>query len=212
MIAPAPLQGIVFDLDGTLYSNEPFSASLQAAAVDYIAALKGIGTSEAAQLMAATRQRLYLEQKREQPLSVVCTELDGTIELLHRHFQETLQPEAFLQRDDRVITLLQLLAQKYSLYIYTNNNRVLTTRIIRQLGLEALFCRIITIDESWRGKPDLQMLLNFFDQTGLIPGQTLFVGDRYDIDLRLPEQLGCPVLLCQSVEQLLTLEQMLLRL
>jgi len=41
------------------------------------------------------------------------------------------------------------------------------------------------------------------------PAEALFVGDRYDVDLRLPEQRGCPVYLSRSVEQLLRLEELL---
>jgi putative hydrolase of the HAD superfamily len=211
MIDPARIRGIVFDLDGTLYVNEPFAASIQEAAVAYIGALKGIDTSEAAQLAASTRQQLCKKRGADQTLSAVCTELGGTIEQLHLHFQKTLQPEAFLVRDERVIALLQKLAQRYSLYIYTNNNRLLTTRIIRQLGLDRMFSRLFTIDDSWRGKPDQQMLAGLLNQIALKPCEALFVGDRYDVDLRLPERFGCPVQLSQSIEQLLSLEQTLLQ-
>ena len=40
MIESARIRGIVFDLDGTLYVNEPFVAEIQNAAVGYIAILK----------------------------------------------------------------------------------------------------------------------------------------------------------------------------
>jgi putative hydrolase of the HAD superfamily len=211
MIDPAQIQGIVFDLDGTLYVNEPFAATIQSTACASIADLKRIDTSDAAQLMASTRQQLCRERGVDQTLSAVYIELGGTIEQLYRHFQEKLRPEAFLQRDDRVIALLQKLSQQYSLYIYTNNNRPLTQRIINHLGLDGLFKRLFTIDDSWQAKPDQQMLVRVLNQIALEPGQVLFVGDRFDVDLRLPEQYGCPVQLCQSVEQLLELESLLFR-
>ena len=53
---PAEIRGIVFDLDGTLYVNEPFAATIKAAAVAYIAALLGISTAHAAGIMVVTRQ------------------------------------------------------------------------------------------------------------------------------------------------------------
>ena len=37
----------------------------------------------------------------------------------------------------------------------------------------------------------------------------LFVGDRYDIDLRLPEQQGCPVLLTKTIDELMQLQTLL---
>ena len=211
MIESAGIRGVVFDLDGTLYVNESFVAEIQNAAVGYIAILKGIEISEAAQLMASTRQQLCKKLGTDQTLSAVCTELGGTVQQLHRHFQETLQPEAFLARDDRVVDLLQRLSQRYSLFIYTNNNRLLTERIVSLLGFDEMFSRIFTIDDSWQGKPDQQMLVRLLDQIALKPGEVLFVGDRYDVDLQLPEQLGCPVQLSQSVEQLLSLKKLLLQ-
>ena len=53
------------------------------------------------------------------------------------------------------------------------------------------------------------MMEQVLDRLGLAPAEALFVGDRYDVDLRLPEQRGCPIYLSQNVEQLLRLEELL---
>jgi putative hydrolase of the HAD superfamily len=210
---PAPtdteIRGIVFDLDGTLYVCDRFAAEIHDAAVAYFAGLKRIGREEAELLMATTRQRLTEESGIVQTISAVCVELGGSVKELHRHFERTLRPEAYLVRDGRVIRLLERLAERFPLYIYTNNNRVLTTRIMDYLGLDGLFRGIFTIDDSWRGKPDEGMVKRVLEEVGLAPGETLFVGDRYDVDLRLPERLGCPVYLSQNLEQLLRLEDLL---
>lgn len=208
-LASAEIRGIVFDLDGTLYVNDRFAAEIQNAAASYIAGVTGLTRGEAGELMAATRQRLIEESGTVQTLSAVCAAVGGSVPDLHRHFERTLRPEACLVRDERVIRLLERLAGKYSLYIYTNNNRVLTTRIMDYLGLDGLVRGIFTIDDSWRGKPDEGMVKKVLEEVGLAPGETLFVGDRYDVDLRLPERLGCPVYLSQNLEQLLRLEELL---
>ena len=203
------IRGIVFDLDGTLYVCDRFAAEIHDAAVAYFAGLKRIDREEAELLMAVTRQRLTEESGIVQTISAVCRELGGSVQELHRHFERTLRPEAYLVRDGRVIRLLERLAGQFSLYIYTNNNRVLTTRIMDYLGLDGLVRGIFTIDDSWRGKPDEGMVKKVLEQVGFAPGETLFVGDRYDVDLRLPERLGCPVYLSQNLEQLLRLEDLL---
>lgn len=203
------IRGIVFDLDGTLYVCEPFADTIQDAAVSYISELLGIRQAQACQLMADTRARLSKESGTVQTLSAVCSELGGSIKDLHRHFELTLQPEAYLVRDERVIGLLKRLSERFSLHIYTNNNRPMATRIINQLGINGLFHKIFTIDDAWRAKPDEQALAGILAEAGLNPAETLFVGDRYDVDLRVPEQYGCPVYLSRSVEQLLRLEELL---
>ncbi len=203
------IRGIVFDLDGTLYVCDRFAAAIQDAAAAYIAGLKGISHAEAASLMAATRLRLTEESGTVQTLSAICAELGGGVQELHRFFESTLRPEAYLVRDERVIQLLGRLAERFSLYIYTNNNRALTTRITSYLGLKDIVRGIFTIDDTWCGKPDEGMVIRVLEKIGLAPNEVLFVGDRYDVDLRVPDQLGCPVYLSQSLDQLLRLENLL---
>ena len=203
------IRGIIFDLDGTLYVSPDFAATIQDAAAGYIARLRGITPDQAGQLMATTRSLLTEETGAIPTLSAVCTSLGGNVRDLHTFFEACLRPEAYLIRDERVIALLERLAQHMPLYLFTNNNRVLTTRIIDHLGLNGLFRHIYAIDDTWKGKPDEGMLDRILAEAGLMPSEALFVGDRYDVDLRLPEQRGCPVYLSQSIEQLLRLEEIL---
>lgn len=205
----ADIRGIIFDLDGTLYVCNAFADAIQDAGVAYIAGLRGIKQAQACQLMIEARARLTEENGSVQTLSAVCCALGGNIRDLHSHFIETLHPEDYLERDERVVRLMKRLSEHFQLHIYTNNNRNLATRIIRQLGLEGLFSSIFAIDDNWRGKPDEQALSVILAETGLAAGETLFVGDRYDVDLRVPEQFGCPVYLSRTIEQLLRLEDLL---
>lgn len=207
--ASGRIRGIVFDLDGTLYVSPLFSAEIQNAAARYIAGLIGGAPDAAHRLMAATRSAMVEDTGCIPTLSAVCTKLGGTVNDLHAYFAAHLRPEEYLVRDERVIALLDKLSGSVPLYLYTNNNRILTARIIARLGLEGRFRQIHTIDDTWRGKPDETMLTLVLEKAGLKPSQALFVGDRYDVDLRLPEQRGCPVYLSQSIEQLLRLEDIL---
>lgn len=207
--ALSAIRGIIFDLDGTLYVSDPFAATIQDAAAGYIASLTGNSYDEARSLMAAARSRLCELQGITPTLSAVCTELGGSIRELHAVFEAQLRPESYLIRDERVIALLERLSRRFELSLYTNNNRALAARIIGHLGLDGFFRHIFAIDDTWLAKPDEGMLEQVLDRLGLAPAEALFVGDRYDVDLRLPEQQGCPVYLSQSVEQLLRLEELL---
>jgi putative hydrolase of the HAD superfamily len=209
-LPPAPIiRAIVFDLDGTLYVSQPFAATIQEQTAVYMGVVKGISPDEAQLLMDATRARMTEESGTVQTLSAVCAALGGSVRDLHRWFEQRLRPEAYLVRDERVITLLGRLGERFNLSIYTNNNRALTIRILEYLGLDGMFSSIFAIDDTWQAKPDEGMLEQVLAATGRQPAEVLFVGDRYDVDLRLPEQKGCPVFLSQSVEQLLRLEELL---
>jgi HAD superfamily hydrolase (TIGR01549 family) len=206
---PNRIRGIIFDLDGTLYVAPDFADTIQNAACSYISSLKRIAADQACNILAAARNTLKGETGEVPTLSAICTRLGGNVQDLHAFFTEALKPEAYLVRDDRVVALLERIEQSIPLYLFTNNNRVLTTRIIHILGLNELFRHIYTIDDTWHGKPDEAMLDRILAEAGLTPSEALFVGDRYDVDLRLPEQRGCPVYLSQSIEQLLRLEELL---
>ncbi len=104
------------------------------------------------------------------------------------------------------MAMLQRLQEKYRLYIYTNNNLALATRIMRAIGVERLFTALFTIEDFWRAKPDRLALARFFAAIGAEPVECLFVGDRYDVDLRLPEEHGSMVFLTTTVTELLNLE------
>ena len=200
---------LVFYLDGTLYFDDRLGREITRTANRYIALLKGVDDRSAAELIRATRTRLQAEQGLEATLSQACTELGGDLRELHSFFNREIAPEPLLTRDERVVNLLEQLGRQFSLYIYTNNNRDLAARIMAALGVSHLFRRVFTIEESWRPKPDRQMLKELLNEIGREPSECLFVGDRYDIDLRLPEEVGARAWPVSGIEDLMALNTLL---
>jgi putative hydrolase of the HAD superfamily len=135
--------------------------------------------------------------------------LGGDIRELHRRFADEINPEPFLSPDERVVKLLKSLGSRFDLSIYTNNNRPLSARIMMLIGVAGLFRQVSTIEDSWRPKPDSKALEKVYRAIGRKPGECLFIGDRYDIDLRLPAEKGSAVFLATSVEELFPLEKLL---
>jgi len=203
------LKALVFDLDGTLYFCDQLGREIGRIAAVYIARLKGIETAAAAELLRETRQQLTRSQGFEASLSIACLDLGGSLEDLHVLFASEVKPEGVLQKDERVVACLAALGRRYALHIYTNNNRALSSRIMEIIGVDGMFDRVFTIEDSWRPKPDRQVLTELFAGIGLEPGETLFVGDRYDIDLLLPRQMGAQVHLVGRTEDLLALNRLL---
>jgi putative hydrolase of the HAD superfamily len=199
------LKALIFDLDGTLYVNRSLGREIMLSASRYIAALKMITAEEADFLIMETRMRLSELSSIDTPLSKACEELGGDLRELHRHFAEEISPELYLERDERVVELLKILGGRFELYIYTNNNRRLTASIMNILGITGLFRQVFTIEDYWLAKPDHRALREVLGQIGRKPEECVFVGDRYDIDLRLPAELGSTVFLVGSVEELFPL-------
>lgn len=203
------LKAILFDLDGTLYVNSALGRKIRQAACRYIAELKGVGTEEANLLLNEAKKRLSAVSGIDTPLSLACMDLGGDLRELHRRFAAEIAPEPYLSRDERVVELLKILAGRFELYIYTNNNRVLADRIMSLIGVAGLFREVFTIEDSWRPKPDREALAELLRRVDRRPEECLFVGDRYDVDLRLPADLGCTVFLVSSTEELFPLCKLL---
>jgi putative hydrolase of the HAD superfamily len=73
------------------------------------------------------------------------------------------------------------------------------------LGIGGFFSRVFTIEDSWTPKPDRRVLEQILGEIGQSAGDCLFVGDRYDIDLKIPEEMGAQVRLVGRIEELLAL-------
>jgi putative hydrolase of the HAD superfamily len=203
------LRALVFDLDGTLYVNNDLGHEIHLSACRYIAELKGTTVAEAGDLIRETKKRLSAANGIDSTLSHACMELGGDLKELHRRFADEIVPELFLSIDERVVRLLQSLGSKYELILYTNNNRPLSIRIMGAIGVAGLFRQILTIEDYWQPKPDREILDKIYMAIGREPDECLFIGDRYDVDLRLPAALGSTVFLAKSVEELLPLNKLI---
>lgn len=205
----AQIKAIVFDLDGTLYVSDPFEQAIYASVSRYAGELLGVSADAGGQQLRELRERLTAERGTVQTLAVAIVTMGGTVPEMHRRFALELEPNQFLQPDPHVKALVEGLGTRYTSWLLTNNNQTLTHKILACLNLEQSFKRVITINDSWRPKPDQDLLNQVLTELALPPEAVLFVGDRYDIDLRLPEKMGCPVLLTRTIEELMQLKKLL---
>ena len=203
------IKALIFDLDGTLYKNDDLGLEISRAACRYLADLKGIRTSEAETLIRQTKQELSRAGGCDSTLSHTILALGGDLRTLHSRFADEIHPGDFVGRDRRVVALLQALGEQFELYLYTNNNRQISAAIMERIGVNGLFRKIFTIEDSWRPKPDRDSLEAILNMIGRTPGECMFVGDRYDVDLRLPASMGSAVFLVPTMVELLSLAKIL---
>ena len=200
------IKAIVFDLDGTLYTSRELAQSIHRSACSYFAEKRGISGEEAERLIRETKRAITEQTGFESSLSDACKYLKGDLAALHRRFATEINPAPFLTPDQQVVSMLARLKEQYRLCIFTNNNRMLTDKILHTLDIHQFFDDIFSIEDLWRPKPDMTALDRVLRAINLQPEDTLFVGDRYDIDLRLPASIGCQVYLSRSIDELLALE------
>lgn len=195
------LKAIVFDLDGTLYQEERLGEQVNQSAIHYVADLEGVSPAEAERALEQTRAL----DPEGGTVSRAVVALGGTLKEMHRRFAADCTPEAFLRPDPRVQELLRALSTRYRLHLYTNNNRDLSSRIMDLIGVTGYMDRVFTIEDYWIPKPDRAIITDILSQIGCLPSETLFVGDRHEVDLAAPKSLGCAVLETRTTEELLRL-------
>jgi putative hydrolase of the HAD superfamily len=196
-------KSLVFDLDGTLYVNRNIARQIHQSAVLYIASLKNLDEAAAEALVETTQNKVSGQCGCRPTLTAACMELGADIAEFHRRLSEAVKPELFLNPNEQLARVLTDLGSKYRLYIYTNNNRPVSLRILKLLGIDGLFRRLFTIEDSWRPKPDQEALRKVFSAIDGTPEESIFIGDRYDVDLRLPAAAGAGVLLVENEAELL---------
>ncbi|MEZ4483403.1 MAG: HAD family hydrolase [Syntrophotaleaceae bacterium] len=203
------LRSVVFDLDGTLYVNQELSREIERVACELVALGRGLDTVQGCRLVRSTRAQMTEQSGNEPALSLVCAELGIALPEFHQALQDRVCPERYLENDATLRHLLGALAERYRLFIYTNNSYPLVQKILALLGVEHLFNHLYTIEFCWRPKPDSEALEQVLNHIGGPPESFLFVGDRQHIDLLPPAERGIATLLVQQVADLLQLHKLL---
>lgn len=206
---PGVIRSIVFDLDGTLYVCPPIAAEIERAAVDLVAATRGVNRAAGRDLLRLARRRLTEIRDEEPTLTQTCLDLGIELPEFHAALQKGVHPERYLDHDPVLVALLDSLSEHCDLYIYTNNNLALTHKILSLLGIQTLFRRIYTIEFAGAPKPDREAFFRVMEDIGGSPRSFLFVGDRQVVDLKIPATLGCATLLVREVADLLQVHKLL---
>ncbi|MFW9604766.1 MAG: HAD family hydrolase [Trichlorobacter sp.] len=210
MIQPDIIRALVFDLDGTLYVSSSFEEAVWKSVSRYTAELFGCSPDEAGDRLHTHRDELTAARGTVQTIAAAIESIGGSIQEMHHRFATDIEPTEHMEATPEVTALMDALKGHYTSWLLTNNNTTLTGKILEHLQLETAFHRVITVNETWRPKPNQDLLSDILAALALPPEQILFVGDRYDIDLRLPAAAGCQVHLTKTVEELLALGQQLL--
>ena len=208
---PQSLRTIIFDIDGTLYTSSAYVFEQVDVQVRHLAHIRGRPEDEVRKEILDYRRKWAAEHGgRKISLGNALTAFGIPIEESIRWRETLLAPEKYLKEDGRLAGVLASLSQKYRLICLTNNPVAAARRTLDVLGVSALLPDIIGLDSCHKSKPDPEMLRLAAERTGARPEECLSVGDRYDIDLALPLQMGMGAVLVRGVEEVYRLEEILL--
>jgi len=207
---PPKCAAVLFDMDSTLYTHPVYAQSQLDLPIERLAQLRGLTFSEMNEAVNRFRKDWANEHDGQGiSLGTVLLNFGIGIDETVRWREELYQPEQYLAKDSRLRSALEQLAARYVLAVVTNNPVSVAVRTLAVLGVEDLFSVIVGLDTCGVSKPHREPLMRAAALCGAVPENCVSVGDRYDIDIALPLELGMGGILVDGVEDVYTLPERL---
>ena len=208
---PRRCDAIIFDIDSTLYTNNEYARSQIDLPIEKLARQRGITVDEMGEEIASYRRDWARDHDGQQiSLGNVFKAFGVSVNEIVRWREELCRPECYLAEDRQLRSVLEQLGSRFALAVVTNNPASVALRTLRVLGVEDLFhpsTSIIGLDTCGVSKPHKEPLMRAVTLCGAMPESCVSVGDRYDIDIALPLELGMGGILVDGVEDVYKLPE-----
>lgn len=207
---PNELKAFIFDIDSTLYTSQAYAFEQVDCQVRQFAKDRGITADEARRMVADYRKKFAAEHNGSKvSLGNTLLAFGVPIEQSVKWRRELLEPSDFLGRDDRLIETLKILQSKYKLICVTNNPVLPARKTLDAIGISDFFPEIVGLDTCLKSKPAIEPFQTAVDRLGsdINAENCLAVGDRYDMDIALPLEMGMGGILVNGVEEVYQIPQ-----
>ncbi len=209
---PSDLRAFIFDIDSTLYTNQAYASEQVDCQVRQFAKERGISADEARRMVADYRKKFAAEHEGSKvSLGNTLLAFGVPIEQSVEWRRKLLEPADFLGRDEKLIQTLISLNKDFMLICVTNNPVLPARKTLEAIGVSELFPEIVGLDTCFKSKPALEPFETAVERLsksacgrGEMPisaENCLAVGDRYDMDIKLPLEMGMGGILVSGVEE-----------
>ncbi|MCL2190989.1 MAG: HAD family hydrolase [Treponema sp.] len=207
---PGTCRAIIFDMDSTLYTNDEYARAQIDLPIERLARLKGKSPDEMRAEIDAYREK-WAEGHRGQKISLANAFVAFGVGIAEsaKWRNELFNPERYLRRDARLRFTLENLANRFIMAVVTNNPARVAERTLDALGVGDLFHAVVGLDTCGVSKPHREPFIRAATLCGVAPEACLSVGDRYDIDIALPLELGMGGILVDGVGDVYGLPELL---
>jgi HAD superfamily hydrolase (TIGR01549 family) len=203
---PEELRTIIFDIDSTLYTNAVYAFEQVDVQIRYFAKLHDMPPGEARRMVADYRKEWALNHNGQKiSLGNTLTAFGVKIEDSIEWRKKLLEPSLYLKRDEQLISVLNQLRQKYTLICVTNNPLLPAKKTLEAIGIAAIIPDIIGLDTCHKSKPAKEPFLLAAERMNAKSENCLSIGDRYDMDISLPLELGMGGILVTGVNDVYTI-------
>jgi phosphoglycolate phosphatase/putative hydrolase of the HAD superfamily len=193
---------LIFDIDSTLYTNAAYAFEQIDCQVRQFARDRGITADEARKMVADYRAQ-FAASNNGKKISLGNILLAFGIPIAQSvEWRKTLmEPADFLTRDERLIETLCQLSKSFNLICVTNNPVFTARKTLDAIGISEFFPQIVGLDTCLKSKPALEPFQKACELTQTRPNQCIAIGDRYDMDIALPLEMGMGGILVTGVEE-----------
>ena len=202
---------VFFDMDQTLYTNDEYSRTQTDLPVARLAKIRGKTFDQMYGEVEEYRKKWACDHDGKSiSLGSTLQAFGISTEENIRWRKELYRPEDYLTVDEKLRTALEALSSRFILAVVTNNPVSVAVRTLSTLGVHDLLQKIAGLDTCCLSKPNREILLKTAELCGVSVDQCISVGDRYDIDIALPLEMGMGGILVDGVEDVYKLPEILL--
>jgi len=201
---------LLFDMDCTLYTHDEYAQTQTDLPIEKLARLKG-KTFEQMKSEIDEFRKNWAASHGGKFISLGNTFISFGISIEEniRWREELCCPEKYLVEDKKLRSCLLSLADNFSLAVVTNNPVSVALRTLSILGVHDIIQKIVGLDTIGLSKPDKAHFYKAAELCGVLPKQCISIGDRFDIDIALPLELGMGGILVDGVEDVYKLPELL---
>ena len=200
---PSNPKTLIFDIDSTLYINAAYAFEQIDCQVRQFARDRGITADEARKMVADYRAQFAASNNGKKiSLGNILLAFGIPIEQSVEWRKTLMEPADFLKRDERLIQTLSELQKRYKLICVTNNPVFTARKTLDAIGISEFFPDIVGLDTCLKSKPAVESFMKACELTQTQPNECIAIGDRYDMDIALPLELGMGGILVTGVEEI----------
>lgn len=202
---PEKSEALIFDIDGTLYSNAKYMKAQTDCQIRRFAETRNLDLKKARKMIKSYREEwAKLNGGKQISMGNVFKDMGVPISESIAWRKELIDPARYLKADKKLCDALANLCASYKLICVTNNPVSVGRKTLTVLGADPFFSGVLGLDTCGISKPDVKIFDLAAKQAGVSVDRCISIGDRYDIDIAVPLEMGMGGILVDGVRDVYT--------